>query len=262
MQQNGGVTMLAMGKRRKIHGLGLRLTLLVVACATGCSRPVGLQGGADNQPPDPRAVPFHQDTDAKAAANAGSRPDAPLAADPEEADQAAARGVPFNKASSRLLPAGTLLTIRLESSLSSGRLDSGRTFIAGVDDPVVIGESTILSRDATVKGRVESARASGVRHDAGYIRLTLESIRIGDRVVPVQTSSLFARGTVSGAYPARDGDRSVVTPHSTQSQLTQPANVRLKKGRRLTFRLTEPVDLGIGEVEKATSRGKNPVTNE
>jgi len=244
--------MLAMGKRRKVHGFGLRLTLLVVACATGCSRHVDLQSGADGQAPDPQTVPFHQDTDS----NAGSRPEAPTAADQEDGDQAAARGVPFNKASSRLLPAGTLLTIRLENSLTSSRLDSGRTFIAGVGDPVVIGGNTIVSRDAIVKGRVESARVSHVRHDAGYIRLTLESIRIGGRDVPLQTSSLFARGTVSGAYSDRDDEG---------GNAPQPANVRLKKGRRLTFRLTEPVDLGT--VDEPISRrqsleGKPPATNE
>jgi hypothetical protein len=247
--------MLAMGKRRKLGGVGVRLTLLVVACATGCSRPVGLQSGGDSQAPAPQTVPFHQDSDA--ATNSGTRPDAPLTANQEEGDEAAARGVPFNKGSSRLLPAGTLLTIRLENSLSSGRLDSGRTFIAGVDDPVVIGGSTIVSREARVKGRVESARVFDVRRDAAYIRLTLESIRIGDRDVPVQTSSLFARGTVSGAYS--------VTPHSTQSQLTQPANVRLKKGRRLTFRLNEPVDLGTGDEPISKTRSpeaKTPATND
>ncbi len=252
-----------MGKRRKLRGLGWRLTPLILACATSCSRPVGLQGGGDSQPPDPQTVPFHQDTDAKAAGNSGSRPDAPGAANHEEGDQAAARGVPFKTDTSRALPAGTLLTIRLESSLSSARPDIGKRFIAAVDDPVVIGGSTIVPRDATVKGRVESARVSDVRRDAGYVRLTLESIRIGDKDVPLQTSSLFAQGTV--AYSFHDVHRNWNTSHAAQSHPTQSTIVRLKKGRRLTFSLTEPVDLGTGTdpVSKRQSlEGKTRIANE
>ena len=53
------------------------------------------------------------------------------------------------------------------------------------------------------------------------VRLALESVHMGGVDVPVQTASLFAR-----QGPAAD---------------ISPSTVRLEKGRRLTFRLTEPV---------------------
>jgi len=242
--------MLAMGKRRGLRGLGLQLTLLILALAAGCSRPVGLQSSADGPQPDPRGVPFHQDSDTSVAGNSGPHAGTQRADTRDESDPAVPRGVPFKTASSRLLPAGTLLTVRLQSSLSSARLDIGRTFIAAVNEPVVIGGSTIVSRDATVQGRVESARVSGVRRNAGYVRLTLESIRIEGKDVPLRTSSLFARGTAGDVH-----DWTADTSGIAQSTI-----IRVKKGRRLTFRLTEPVDLGNGTVDDPVSK-KTPLSS-
>ena len=244
--------MLAMRKRLGFRGLGLQLTLLILSLAAGCSRPVGLQGTADSHQPDPQSVPFHQDSDTSVAGNSGPHAGTQRADTQDESDTVGTRGVPFKTASARLLPAGTLLTVRLESSLSSARLDIGRTFIAAVNEPVVIGGSTIVSRDATVQGRVESARVSGVRRDAGYVRLTLESIRIEGKDVPLQTSSLFARGTRGDVH---SGDWTADTSRTGQSTI-----IRLKKGRRLTFRLTEPVDLGNGAGEDPVSK-KPPLSS-
>jgi hypothetical protein len=64
-----------------------------------------------------------------------------------------------------------------------------------------------------------------VKHD-GYVRLTLDSIDIAGKNTRLQTSSLFARGN-----PA--------------SQNAALGLITLEKGRRLTFRLTEPVYLAL-----------------
>jgi hypothetical protein len=99
---------------------------------------------------------------------------------------------------------------------------------------------------------VESARVSDVRRDAGYVRLTLESIQIDGKDVPLQTSSLFARGTAgdaSAVHPsAGTADTSRIgQSHPAQPRADQATIIRLKKGRRLTFRLTEALDLGGGD---------------
>lgn len=75
---------------------------------------------------------------------------------------------------------------------------------------------------AGVTGRVESARTSELKPDRGYLRLSLAFLHVGAVDVPLQTASLFARQD-SGAASL--------------------STVRLEKGRRLTFRLTEPVSL-------------------
>ena len=92
------------------------------------------------------------------------------------------------------LPAGTPLTIRLQSGVSSASSHSGDTFDAVLDEPVIIQGQTVVPRGATVTGRVVEAKASGHLQDPGYLRLTLDKISISGKAVAVQTSSLFVKG--------------------------------------------------------------------
>jgi hypothetical protein len=136
-------------------------------------------------------------------------------------------GLPFQD--SRNLPAGTLLTVRLKDPISAENPDARGTFDAVVDDPVVIEGHTLIPRGATVAGRVESARASKMKRNRGYVRLALDSVQLSGVELPIQTSSLFVRGNSADAQAPQ-----------TQSS---SAAINLEKGRRLTFRLTEPVYL-------------------
>lgn len=130
-------------------------------------------------------------------------------------------GLPFDN--SHTLPAGTLLTVRLSDSLTAQATGKAEIFEAVVDQAVVIDGSMILPRGAVVAGRVESARVSELKPERGYVRLALASLHVGGIDVPLQTASLFARqGSGAGA---------------------SLSTVRLEKGRRLTFRLTEPISL-------------------
>ena len=157
--------------------------------------------------PSGRDIPFHQEAQS---------PDT-------ESDSAASRSVPFNNPLQDL-PAGTLLTVRLETALSSAKPGSSGTFAAILDDPIVVEGKTIVARGANVLGRIESARASELKR--GYLRLTLDSIHLQGRDLRLQTSSLFARGSVHASEVSQKPDN-------------QPRIIDLQKGRRLTFRLME-----------------------
>jgi len=121
---------------------------------------------------------------------------------------------------SEFLPSGTLLTISLKAPVVAvnGSKDS---FEGTVDEPVSIDGNVLIPRGATVSGRIESARISKVRPDRGYVRLALDAVEIDSSSLRVQTASLFAR-----QLPQSD---------------TPPGTIRLEKGRRLTFRVTEPI---------------------
>jgi hypothetical protein len=125
-------------------------------------------------------------------------------------------GSPFQK--SDLIPAGALLTVRLQVPLVAG---SGfkESFEALLDEPLIVDGNILIRRDAIVRGEIESTHVSKTRPERGYVRLTLNSIEVDGASVPIQTASLFAR-QLSAA--ARDSVR-----------------IRLEKGRRLTFRLKE-----------------------
>jgi hypothetical protein len=127
-------------------------------------------------------------------------------------------GPPFEN--SPLLPAGVLVTVRLKVPLVAGS-GSRESFEAVLDEPVVVEGSTLIPRDAIVSGRIETAHTSTVRPDRGYVRLTLDSVRVEGFDVPIQTASLFAR-----PLPRGDADSDTI---------------RLEKGRRMTFRLKDPV---------------------
>ena len=133
-------------------------------------------------------------------------PGAADAAPPADAaaDSAAAQAAPFagQKAQAALVvPAGSVLSVRLQQSLSSASARSGDRFDAVLDEPLVVEGKTIAERGSAVSGRVVAARSSGRMHDSGYLRLTLESVTLKGKELPLETSSVFAAG---GAHKKRN----------------------------------------------------------
>lgn len=92
------------------------------------------------------------------------------------------------------VPAGTVVAVRLQSAISSATASPGETFDAVLDEPLVVKGETVAPTGTPVTGRVVEAKSSGRLHDSGYLRLTLASITINGKAIPVQTSSLFAKG--------------------------------------------------------------------
>jgi hypothetical protein len=67
----------------------------------------------------------------------------------------------------------------------------------------------------------------------------LDSITIKGKQWPIQTASLFARGA-----PGEARNLSLANGLGEAPYAIGPSTVRLKRGRRLTFRLTQAVSLG------------------
>jgi len=95
---------------------------------------------------------------------------------------------------SMTVPAGTVVAVRLQNAVSSATASPGQTFDAVLDEPLVVKGETVADKGTPVTGRVVEAKSSGRLHDSGYLRLTLASITINGKSVPVQTSSFFAKG--------------------------------------------------------------------
>jgi len=199
-----------------------------LSVSQACSRPDAFhrpQSGAASTSSEQK-LPFHQTPDR--ASDDAARPAVPSAGKP-------ANSAPFRAASrSRILPAGTLITVRLEDSLSILRVHAGDAFAASVAGPIVLDGDTVLERDTPVSGRIESAQPSmprpGLSPDPGYVRLTLNSVTVDGRALALQTSSLFAKGSLQSSGSSAGA-----------VSATQSSDLRLLQGRRLTFRLTAPV---------------------
>jgi hypothetical protein len=216
------------GRQPLAHrGLAIGLMLPLWLWAVGCARPAGLQSDDGTVHADQHPVPFH-DGDGSSAAQHG---DAATVQGPSLNSDS---GLPFHDPQN--LPAGTLLTVRLQSPISAENPGTKGAFEALLDEPVVIEGNRLIPRGVTVVGRVESAQASNLRRNHGYVRLALDSIHLAGGNVPIQTSSLFVRGTPGGAQ-VQDRAPAGEVPQNQASAIV----IRLEKGRRLTFRLTEPV---------------------
>jgi len=171
--------------RRRIQLL-LLLTLAVL-WAGGCARPNELRNNSNASPAGQPQVPFHDSDD-----QAG-RPADSLGA--QDNGPSSGGNLPFHDPQN--LPAGTLLTVRLNAPISSDKPAANATFEAIVDQPVVIDGNKLIPRGAAVSGRVESARTSNLKRNRGYVRLVLESIHLSGASLPVQTASLFVRGSAA-----------------------------------------------------------------
>ena len=201
----------ALGKSGGLFFILLAALLMgAMLSSTGCERSQPAQPG-DSASNQDHQIPFHAGADQSSS-------DAPsLPSENQEAD------LPFRGALGRTLPAGTLMIVQLKSTLSGAKLHPGDIFTALVATPVSIGGEVVVERGAIVSGRIESIRSlrdpSGLLPDSGYVRMSLSAVTIAGRQVPLQTSSLFARGIFGSG------------------------GVRIPKGRDLTFRLTAAVSL-------------------
>jgi hypothetical protein len=215
-----------MSRLRGPRGLTTAAILVALLWTFACAPPAGMQPGGAAQADQPQ-VPF-RDGDGKLPRSSDSSGTQDNGLTPET-------NLPFRDPQN--LPAGTLLTVRLKNPISAENPDANGTFEAVVDQPVVVDGNKLIPLGTLVSGRVESARASNLKRNSGYLRLTLDSIDLAGSKLPVQTSSLFVRG--NAAQPR--------TPQSQVSTGTSTTIIRLEKGRRLVFRLTEPIYVAGGQ---------------
>ncbi len=190
--------------------------LFPLAFFPACSR-LGPAGGVAKAASPDKGVPFHSDAGAESA-NPGDGARSSLSGNATES-------VPFHSTSSaHVLPAGTLITVRLELPLIGSEVHAGDAFTAVVAEAISVDGETVVGRGATARGVVEPAPESSGQRSPGYLRLRLSDLMIDGKLLRLQTSSLFA------------ADTSQLSQGAARVAALSP--VRLLKGRRLTFRLT------------------------
>ena len=226
------------------------LLTLALSLAVGCEKQTGVPTGVPADDPatsstadDPQKPPF--DHDAQSTVNSPSPSLVPFVAK---------------------LPAGTPITIRLESAVSSASAHAGDRFQGVLDEPIVIEGQTVAPRGAAVTGRVLAAKSSGRLQDPGYLRIALVSLDVGGKPVAIDTSSIFAKagshkdrnlafiggGTAGGALigglagggkGALIGTAVGAAGGTGTAYATGKKEITLEAERRLTFRLAEAADL-------------------
>jgi hypothetical protein len=230
----------------------LPILLLILTLAAGCSRPSDLPADERVKQADQSKLPFEDNAvKGNSGSNVGDGNSGEANADPASNGDPRPAGGPFQTPSSVPdLPPGTLVTVRVESQIFTDRTGEEGTFAGVVDEPVVMDGKMAVPSGAAVTGRIEAAPASDGGRGRGYIRLTLDTITIAGKTMPLRTSSLFVRGSAG----------QVLSPGQTYEEPAHPTVTRLQKGRRLTFRLaaTVPQD----RQETVSSSQNHPTSTE
>ena len=163
-----------------------------------------------------------------------------------------------------VIPSGTAITVRLQSSVSSATSHAGDQFDATLDQPLVVDGKTVAAEGTQVTGRVLAARHSGRLRHPGYLRIALSSLMLNGKAVPVRSSSVSIAGgshkrrnlawigggtgggaligaLASGGSGALIGSAIGAAGGTTGAFITGKKDVGFSAERRLTFRLTRLV---------------------
>ena len=89
-----------------------------------------------------------------------------------------------------VIPAGTVLTVRLGETLSSKESQAGQSFSATLAEPVEANGKTVIPAGATASGTVVAAHAAGKFKGASLLQIKLNSVNVGGRQRSIETSSV------------------------------------------------------------------------
>lgn len=89
-----------------------------------------------------------------------------------------------------VIPAGTVITVRLGEQLSSKDSQAGQGFSASVSQPVVVDGKTVVPDGATAHGTVVAAKAMGHFKGGALLEVRLDSVQIEGKDQAIQTAAV------------------------------------------------------------------------
>jgi hypothetical protein len=92
------------------------------------------------------------------------------------------------------IPAGTPVTVRIGSQISSGTAEVGQAFEGSLVRKLVVAGKTIAPAGATVHGKITLAKSSGRLHAPGQLSIRLTSIQASGHSIAVSSSSYHVQG--------------------------------------------------------------------
>jgi len=97
-------------------------------------------------------------------------------------------------AAAQTIPAGTHLTIRTNSAISSADAKVGDKFEGTLSKDLIVGGQTAAKAGAPVRGKVTLAKSSGRLHAPGQLSVRLTSVEVNGKMLPVSTGSYHIEG--------------------------------------------------------------------
>lgn len=117
-----------------------------------------------------------------------------LGAQPPVESASSSEQLPFTAPKALVVPANTTIYVRLQQRLSSATAQPGQAFAAVLDDPLRVDDQVVAPLGTPVTGKVMAVGESGRLHNSGYLRITLVSLALKGRNVPLQTDSVSVHG--------------------------------------------------------------------
>lgn len=164
------------------------------------------------------------------------------------------------------IPAGTVITVRLNDTLASNVSQSGQSFTATVIDSIQVDQKTVIVRGATATGTVVDAQPLGRFEGGARLQLRLDSVDANGHTANIETAVIdrsqkgkgkrtatmigggAAAGAIIGALAgggkgAAIGAGAGAAAGTGGAALTGNKNVILPVETALSFKLTAPVEI-------------------
>jgi len=101
-----------------------------------------------------------------------------------------------------VVPAGTILTVTVDQSISTKTNTSGDAFPASLAEPVTVDGQTAIPQGAHATGTVTQAQAAGRIKGGAVLALTLDSVTVNGQKYQIQSSSFEEAGKGRGKRTA------------------------------------------------------------
>jgi hypothetical protein len=102
-----------------------------------------------------------------------------------------------------MIPAGTLITVRLIDGIDVDKSGAGHNFRASLDDPIMIGGTVVVPRGADANVQAVSVKQSGKMKGSDEITLKLHSIVVNGKSYNVVSSYAQEKSAGEGKKTTR-----------------------------------------------------------
>ena len=175
----------------------LLLTLCLLLGLAACSKKPET---ADNQQQQPPATA--PDNSANAPATTQSPANTPPPAQQAQAPAAPAATPAPPPPKPKIVPAGTVIRVRLNDAIGSKTAQAGQTFTGSVMDPIVVDGRTLIPAGASVAGEVTDAKSAGRFKGAAELAITIRSVTVGGVAHTLAASTVSQTSTGKGKRSA------------------------------------------------------------
>lgn len=176
----------------------LLLTVCLLIALAACSKKPET---ADNQLQQPPATVADNSANGPAATQSPAN-SAPTNPPMQQAQAPAAETAAPAPPRPKIVPAGTVIRVRLNQEVGSKVSQTGETFTGSVMDPIVVGGRTLIPAGVTVSGEVTDAKSAGRFKGGAELAITIRSVTVGGVPHALSASTVSRVSTGKGKRSA------------------------------------------------------------